>query len=337
MIDAAPIDLPLAESPRRDRRILVTAAVSVLLHLLILGLILLPRVPAHAPEEPLPVLVELVPPSVLSSFEPPSSEAPSSEAPSSALPSSAAPSSEAPSSAEPSEAISSAEPSSAEPASSVAPPSSTAPSAAASEEASASEAPVAPQVPPARPVVIPVGPTDASSEPISSTGDASASAASSTEISSAPLLTAEGGEAGDGVDQAAADAPPPPDKDLLHAAKHFYLRDMLDAPALARTRDALKKLPPEKRVAQTCNLEAIGQIGNAGLDLNPDALVASAFAKPVVAGTSYSVSNGAFRSGQHWHTIAYECTLSKDFSSVTHFSFHIGADVTAIMQAQFGG
>lgn len=151
------------------------------------------------------------------------------------------------------------------------------------------------------------------------------------------MLTAEGEGASDGVDPAAASGPPPPAQDLLHAAKRFYLKDLLNAPALARTREALKKLPPEKRVAQTCNLEAIGQIGNAGGDFNPDALVASAFAKPAVNGTTYSVSNGAFRSGQTWHVIAYECTLSKDFGAVTHFSFHIGSDVTATMQARFGG
>jgi hypothetical protein len=162
------------------------------------------------------------------------------------------------------------------------------------------------------------------------------------------MLTATGANASDGVDPVAessvsteaatADgAPPPPAKDLLHAAKRFYLAEMLDAPALAKAREAIKKLPPEKRLAQTCNIEAIAQIGNAGKKLEPDALVANAFAKPVGTGTTYSVSNGAFRSRKKWYAVAYECTLSKDLGSVESFAFHIGDEVTAAMQARVGG
>jgi hypothetical protein len=133
----------------------------------------------------------------------------------------------------------------------------------------------------------------------------------------------------------AEDLPLPPGG-ALHAAKHFYLEAMLNAPALAKARKALKTLPPDKRLAQTCNIEAIAQLGNAGRGYNPDALVASAFAVPRIAGTTYSVVNGAFRSKQKWVGVAYTCTLSKDMSAVTAFSFHLGVDVTAAMEARFG-
>ena len=124
---------------------------------------------------------------------------------------------------------------------------------------------------------------------------------------------------------------------MLHAAERFYSADMLDAPALAKVRDVLKTLPPEKRVAQTCNIEAIGQIGNAGKGFSPDAIVANAFAKAEVTASSYTVSNGAFRSGKTWHAVAYTCTLSDDLSAVASFAFHIGGEVTAAMQARAGG
>lgn len=162
------------------------------------------------------------------------------------------------------------------------------------------------------------------------------------------VLAASGGEASDGTDQGAssgvssaavaalAEGPPPPAEDLLHAAKRFYLSDMLDQPALAKVRAALKKLPPEKRVAQTCNIEAIGQIGSSGKGFQPDAMVANAFAAPATSGGSYRVSNGAFRSGKKWYGVAYECTLSKDMTAVTSFKFHIGDEVTDAMVARYG-
>lgn len=384
MTEVAPILLPLAEPPRRDRRIVVTAAVSAALHVAVLVLVLLPWAQPTAPAEPQSIAVELVPPSEASSLEAPSlsSAPPSSEPP----PSSQASSAE--SSAAPSAPSSAAQPSEPAPsASSMEPPSSTEPSAASStppppsessapppsgvsseqpssaETASGSSAAApssasAPSVPPARPVVIPVG-QGASSEQQASTDDASASASdagsevSSAEASSAPdgpseaVLAANGDEASAGVDQAGAssgpsdvaalaDGPPPPAADLLHAAKRFYLSDMLDQAALAKARTALKQLPQAKRVAQTCNIEAIGQIGNAGKGLSPDAMVANAFAPPAVDGLTYSVSNGAFRSGKKWYGIAYACTLSKDMTAVTAFKFHIGGEVTDSMVARYG-
>ena len=337
MDDVMPTLPTLSEPPRRDRRIVITAVVSAALHLAILGWILLPRTQTLAPTEPPAINVDLVPPSEVVSVGPSSSEAPSSEPASSA---------EASSSAAPS----SAEASSVEPASSAAP----------SSEASAS----APPVRQARPILIPVGPSEPSSEPPSSTEDTSASAsasdesaasevASSAEASSeasaadtASLLTTSAPEASDGVDPTASSAAegdvappdtPKPPAGTLHAAKRYYLDDMLSAPQMAKVRDALKTLPKDKRLAQTCNIEAIGQLGNAGRNYAPDALVASAFAKPVIDGTSYSVGNGAFRSKGKWIGVAYQCTLSKDLGSVASFTYRIGGDVTAPMLPKVTG
>jgi hypothetical protein len=111
---------------------------------------------------------------------------------------------------------------------------------------------------------------------------------------------------------------------------------MLNAPAMEKAREAIKKLPPEKRLAQTCNIEAVGQAGNAGKGYEPDALVANAFAKPEIAGNTFTVTGGAFRSKQKWFGIAYTCTLSEDMSAVKSFSFRVGADVTAELKARVG-
>jgi hypothetical protein len=370
MTDDAPILPPIAtpfDAPvRRDGRFLATVAVSGVLHLLVLGWLLMPPASPREPEPPPAVNVDLVPPPrAPSSLElslssevpqPSSAETPSSEdlpssdasasdgAPSAeqAPPSGASASEEPAASAEAAssgasaeepvsaaEGSSAAEPSSAEPASTE-PPSGESPSPPDSSVAAASEPPASqPPAPRSRPLIIPVGPSAASSAETASAPDAS------NETS---VLATTGPDPGGAVDQASGEAvPTPPAADLLHAAKRFYSADMLDAPALAKVRAALKTLPPEKRVAQTCNIEAIGQIGNAGKGFSPDAVVANAFAKAEVTASSYTVSNGAFRSGKTWHAVAYTCTLSDDLGAITSFAFHIGGDVTAAMQARAGG
>jgi hypothetical protein len=394
MFDAAPI-LPPVDPPRRNRRLVAAALLSVVLHGLVLAWLLLPPAAPSEPADPSAINVDLVPPSEASSAEPSSSAPPPSSAEASS-------STEPPSSDEPSseEAQSSMAPApSGEPSSSVEPASSQAaassaevsssaalaPSAASSGSASSEEqassgqqaasassaeasstsaasepaASSASAEQAAKPLIVPLGPSEASQP--ASADDASISAseapsdeavASSAEAPSAAadeessVLTTGADDASDSVDtnssasassaEAAPDTPPPVKAGLLRSAKRFYSAAMLDAPAMEKVRKALKTLPPEKRLAQTCNIEAAAQIGSAGRGFTPNALVANAFADPVIAGTSYSVSNGAFRSGQKWYGVGYSCKLSKDYSAVTSFAFHIGSDVTAPMQARFG-
>lgn len=364
MNELTPIEIPpLARPPRSDLRIAATVALSLLLHLAVLGFVLLPRGDAPDPAEPEAINVELIPssepgaldlsasseppPSALSSEEPTSeapSEAPSADGESSQAPASGTPSSAEPSSAEASSASSaepsaessaeaSAEPPSAEASSPPPPPPSASPSEASSE-------PVAP-VPQSRPLVIPVGPAAETSEPVLAVNDATSSepdASAEGGTVSQEVLATDGAEGDNGV--ATGDVPPapsPPALDMLHAAKRFYLAEMLDEPALANARDALKSLPAEKRLAQTCNIEAIAQAGHAGKGLSPDAIIANAFAQPVLAGTSYRVVNGAFRSGKKWYGIAYTCRLSDDLTAVKSFEFSIGADVTDVIVARTKG
>jgi hypothetical protein len=122
----------------------------------------------------------------------------------------------------------------------------------------------------------------------------------------------------------------------LHSAKRFYLEAMLSAPSMARAREVLKTLPREKRLSQTCNIEAIAQIGNAGRGFVPDVVMADAYAKSVMAGTHYTASGAIFRSEEKWYGVAFECTLSDDLASVTAFSYRLGADVTDAVVARLG-
>lgn len=372
-----PIDPQSVRPPRRDRMWWM-AGVSVALHLVVVGLLILPQLPLAEAAPPPPVNVDIVTPSQLASLElSAASEAPSSVPASSEQSSSQAPSSQAASKAEPSKPPASQPPSS-EPASSQSistqpvsseesasaatsaassgPPPSGASSASASSASSAQPA--------SRPIVVPVSPDESSADTASSNADSSgeASTANTSTTSEASdgtasasaradtitsILTASGGAGG--ADNASAEAASAPSAELpkpaplpkpvgggaLHVAKDFYLKQMLKAPELSQAKASLKQLSPERRLAQTCNIEAYGQAGHAGY--SPDAIIANAFAPPAIAGTTYTVTGGAFRSDGSWYRIAYQCTLSKDMGSVASFAFHIGADVTQTMTARLGG
>jgi hypothetical protein len=332
MSDAVTDTLSAAPAPP-DRRIVLTAAASVALHLMLLGWLLLPRMQLPEPAEPPAVNVDLVPSPPEAASEPPAS--------------SAAPSSEPLSSADGSA-------SSAEAVSSVAPPSQAA-SAAASEAPAASAPPSASEgasqeVAGAKPVVIPVGPSDAASdeassvessapeEPSSAASDLSSAEASSAAEEGAPSeLTAAGAGDGGAAKAAAPAAEAPPITGALHVAKRFYLAAMLDAPAMARAREAIKTLPRDKRLVQTCNIEAVGQLGNAGRGFDPDAVIADALAMPAASGSTFTVTGGAFRSDGRWRALAYTCTLSPDLGAVRSFSYRVGDDVTATLKSRLGG
>ncbi len=338
MTEFAPLG-PIEGGPRRpDRRIVVTLAVSLALHGLVLAWLLIPRIAALPPPDD-PINVEVVRPSFeLPSIAPTPSSAPLPE-----------PAAEKPPPPEPAKA-----------ASSEAPPvpmekpqrlvipvgpadasasSASAASEAASDAASSAEASTAASEPASTPASSAASDASGASSAETSTSASAEASSAASEAGVSALATA-----GTASDSAAAPEPATPPKPAvkpvgggkLRAARQFYLRDMLRSPSLAQAGESLKSLSPERRLAQTCNIEAVGQIGHAG-DYTPDAIIANAFAPPTIAGTTYGVSGGAFRSAGSWYRIAYDCTLNAAMTSVTSFSFHIGADVTAEMTARLGG
>ena len=95
-------------------------------------------------------------------------------------------------------------------------------------------------------------------------------------------------------------------------------------------------MPPEKRLAQTCNIEALAQIGNAGEGFAPDVVMAEAYARKEMSGTRLVANGAIFRSGEKWYGLAFDCTLSDDLAGVTAFTFRLGADVTEAVLARLG-
>lgn len=325
MSELTPPEPTLPEPPRRNRWTVWGTVASAMLHLGVLAFVLWQPPPHHADAAPPPAInVQLVPPPEAASASKQPAEKPKEEDSAATAPP--------------------AKPTSDEP-----------PPAEQSTPPAASPAAKSPAETPsetAAPKTVPKASATEASEPVRGAGT------SSTEVAPIPLsrprvkgltapasvpdvavaaVTADTGEAVEGT------APPAPSAEpdiatlelgALHSAKHFYLKSMLSVPSMARARTMLETLPPEKRLAQTCNIEALAQVGNAGKGFAPDVVMAEAYARSKMTSTHLEASGAIFRSGDRWYGLAFDCTLSDDLKSVTAFSYRLGTDVTDAVLAR---
>ena len=126
----------------------------------------------------------------------------------------------------------------------------------------------------------------------------------------------------------------------LNVAQTFYLADILGSARMANAREALENLPADKRLSQTCNIEAVGQVAGMGRGFTPDAVIAEAFGPAVISGTRLVANGAIFRSADKWYALAFDCTLNDGLTAVAAFTFRLGPDVTDVVvraQQQSGG
>ena len=362
----------LPEPPKADRWIVGTALASLLLHAGVLAVLLWQPLPESLEAEQPPAIdVELVPPpEETSASEPPPAEEPAeeeaaAEEPAAELePPAEAPepqpqeevseeaqeqaAAEPPGGSEPPAEATSAEPQqeqAAAPASSAATAAPETPAEAeaaetvsgatetaatpAASETAASEAPESPQ---AAETTVKVAPIPLARPRVRGL---TAPSEAPDEVASAP--TPDPGQMVEGTVVAAAPAEPDVatlELGALRSAERFYLEAMLSTPRLAPAREMLKTLPPEKRLEQTCNIEALAQIGYSGEGFAPDVVMAEAYALSEATGTRLVANGAIFRSGEKWYGIAFDCTLSDDLTEVTAFTYRLGADVTEAVLAR---
>jgi Domain of Unknown Function (DUF930) len=111
---------------------------------------------------------------------------------------------------------------------------------------------------------------------------------------------------------------PPSD---LPKAKELFTADALSNP---RARQALGKLPPNRRIVQICNFEALEQIRHARPETLPEGLVPFSDGGGLISGQVLRATGGAFVSRRVWYDIEFECAVDEEFRSVTSFRFAIG-------------
>ena len=101
----------------------------------------------------------------------------------------------------------------------------------------------------------------------------------------------------------------------------------LASPARAMDNGAaeeLKRLDPQTRLEQRCDLEAMERIHKDPAKLVADELVAYAFEEPKVKGDKIRSAGAAFRSKGEWYHLSYTCATSPDHMTVLSFQYAIG-------------
>ncbi|EGP09698.1 DUF930 domain-containing protein [Afipia clevelandensis] len=87
---------------------------------------------------------------------------------------------------------------------------------------------------------------------------------------------------------------------------------------------SLKKLDPDTRLEQVCDLEAMNRIDRDPNPYHPDRAKTDAVSLPVHAGDTVTGKGGAFRSKGRWYSFSFACKGSPDHMKVLSFSYKIG-------------
>lgn len=109
-------------------------------------------------------------------------------------------------------------------------------------------------------------------------------------------------------------------------------RTMLAARALAdpRSRDALnewRRLYPDERIIQLCNLEAMEQVHAWKPAFEPDFVVAYAMADIKLTDVTLVAEGAALRDHRAWYNMRYKCEVAADMEAVVAFEFVLGEPI----------
>ena len=121
----------------------------------------------------------------------------------------------------------------------------------------------------------------------------------------------------------APEALPPPRDRMVRPSEMLSARELAD-PRSAEARAMLPRLDDAERMVQLCGIEAMAQVHAWRPALRPDRIVSHAGGEVAVSGDAVEAGEAAFRNGDDWYALAYECRLSPDHATVTAFAFTVG-------------
>jgi len=111
------------------------------------------------------------------------------------------------------------------------------------------------------------------------------------------------------------------------------------APVLAmdtRFAASLKRLDPQTRLEQVCDLEAMSRIDRDASPHHPDRAKTDVLSHPRHAGDTVTGTGGAFRSKGKWYAFSFTCKGSPDHMKVLSFSYRIGEPIPESKWASLG-
>jgi len=101
----------------------------------------------------------------------------------------------------------------------------------------------------------------------------------------------------------------------------------LTAPANAvdsRMKAMLKRIEPQTRLVQVCDIEAMVRINRDRNPYHPDRAMVDQLSPPHVEENTLSGSGGVFRSRGDWYHFSFVCSASPDRLDVLSFQYKIG-------------
>ncbi|PWK72674.1 DUF930 domain-containing protein [Aminobacter sp. AP02] len=108
-------------------------------------------------------------------------------------------------------------------------------------------------------------------------------------------------------------------------ARGFYAAKVLADPRSRSARQALATFAPDERAIQLCNIEAMEQIHRWKAELRPDLVAPYATANLRIEGGSIHAKGGAFRAGQRWFGVTFNCDVAD--GAVAAFEFSVGDEI----------
>jgi len=110
------------------------------------------------------------------------------------------------------------------------------------------------------------------------------------------------------------------------------------APALAldsKILTQLKKLDPEERLEQRCDIEAMDRIAKQQKGFRPDKVIAYTLRDTVVDDNEIKAPGAVFRSSGEWYQLKYKCETGPERLTVTSFDYKVGAMVPRDKWSQY--
>jgi hypothetical protein len=98
----------------------------------------------------------------------------------------------------------------------------------------------------------------------------------------------------------------------------------------------LRKLDPQTRLEQICDIEAMRQIKRDSNPFKPDRAVLAATADPKTSGNTIHGTGGAFRSKGKWYGFTYKCEADSDRMKVLSFEYTLGEAIPEDQWAKAG-
>jgi len=98
----------------------------------------------------------------------------------------------------------------------------------------------------------------------------------------------------------------------------------------------LKRLDPQTRLEQLCDVEAMKRIGKENREFRVDRSVISALEEPRIKGDTISGKGAAFRSKGKWYRYAFTCEAAPDRMRVLSFEYKLGDEIPETQWAKHG-